>query len=144
MERGLLNQRYFCYASLHQGQYIPKLWLDSFFHLYLNGFRFEMMDELIFYRADASTAIRTNKKKDALLAYLDAWKQLLKVTDNNQNLDLIQQSVYVESINPIFYKAMSNKYPRPVLRAMFINLIKNPLIARHLIFWQTFFSCIRL
>jgi glycosyltransferase involved in cell wall biosynthesis len=115
---------------------------SSMIYAALNGFRFEMLDELLFYRRDASTARKDSKKSDIEVAYLDAWSGLCEKINKYSQLDIIQASQSLRYVNPVFYNYMSQKYPREVLSGMLKKLIITPCCARDPLFWKTLFECL--
>jgi len=115
---------------------------SSMIYAVLHGFRFEMLDELIFYRRKASTAIRGSKKQDIEDAYLDAWTDLGERIDQDNLFDIFQQSKSIKNVNLLFYSYMTQKYPHEVLKRMLIQLIVHPTSARYALFWKVIFKCL--
>jgi glycosyltransferase involved in cell wall biosynthesis len=128
---------------LHTNYHLTPSDSSSMIWAALNGFRFEMLDEMLFYRIDASTATRAQKPKNTFEPFIDAWTQLVNVTNTNQNLDLIQQTRHLKHMNPILYLFMADKYPRLVLKEILISFLKEPLIARRSIFWKAFWKAVQ-
>ena len=68
--------------------------ITTMLHLALNGFSFEMMDEMIFIRKGASTMTTETKTKDFLEAYDNAYLNFIKVTPEEEIYNLLDVSTH--------------------------------------------------
>lgn len=137
-----------CYSKsfINSGGFLPTNFKltpsdsSSMIYAALNGFRFEMVGELFFYRRDASTLSRKIKRKDKIIPYFDSYKQLLlKITDD-QAFDILMQSNFVRSMNLSFYDFFLDYYPSEVRLLLFKHSVRRVVVMRSLSFWRIFFK----
>jgi len=103
-------------------------------HIYfaIKGFRFEMMDEMIFIRKYASTA--TEKDESIILDSLDdAFKQLLEITDEEDINKLLVMSM-TRQFKPyrIYYAiAQNSRFKKYIKTIVFKELLSHPLLIKN-------------
>jgi glycosyltransferase involved in cell wall biosynthesis len=105
----------------------------SMIYLALVGFRFEMFDEMIFVRKDASVAKLDCRYDDWLNAIDDSYKYLfLNITDG-QVLTLYNIGImHYNHFLPFLYALSNNiKYKPKILRLCIKQIIKNPFYIRN-------------
>ncbi|WP_019626263.1 glycosyltransferase family 2 protein [Thioalkalivibrio sp. ALJT] len=107
----------------------------------LQGFRFEMMEDILFHRRDASTALSTCKRSEYIPRFKAAWTPLLERIDDNTAVDLVRASQAVRWVNPGFYACLADRIPREVRERMLIKLLESPLHAIRPPFWTTLMRC---
>lgn len=94
--------------------------MATMIYLAMNGFRFEMIDEMIFLREDASTAPTGggNKETEAYLQSLDdAFKFFIEKVDREDISKLIKMSAKLEIKPLFFYHAIAqDPYHREAIR----------------------------
>jgi len=66
--------------------------ITTMLHLAINGFRFEMMDEMIFIRKGASTMTSDTKVEEFLEAYDNAYLNFIKATPKEEVANLLRVS----------------------------------------------------
>lgn len=107
----------------------------------LQGFRFEMMEDILFHRRDASTAVRTSKRSEYIPRFKAAWAPLLERIDDNTAVNLVRASQAVRWVNPGFYAYLADRIPREVRERMLIKLLESPIHAVRPPFWTTLMRC---
>lgn len=99
----------------------------------IKGFRFEMIDEMIFIRTYASTAVEGVKLIDTLDAIDEAFEHFYKLVDENDIEKLIMLSIKLKNKPFIFYYTIS-KYPpyrKKIANIVVKEFIKHPLKYRN-------------
>lgn len=102
-------------------------------HIYfaIHGFRFEMMDEMIFIRKYASTATETDEA--IILDSLDdAFQQLLEVT-NEEDINMLLKMSTKRQFKPyrIYYAlAQNSKFKKCIKSIVFRELLTYPLLIK--------------
>jgi len=81
--------------------------ITTMLHLALNGFHFEMMEEMIFLRKDASTMTRETSVTDFLEAYDDAYRNFIANTPTKDVYHLLQISTIHTEPPYYFYFALA-------------------------------------
>lgn len=106
--------------------------MTTMLYLALAGFRFEMMDEMIFRRTYAST-LSSGTQMDELLESLDdAFKSFMQVVDDGE-MDRLFSRVYTISYlpMPLYYPLSKHeKYKRHILKLAVKKLLSRPLYIR--------------
>lgn len=101
---------------------------STMIYLALNGFRFEMIQQIIFKRTHASTAIPKTPNKDKYYAYCEAYDKLrLRISST----DLERIFNFTKTLNKIpyrFYYFYSQYDSKAVLNQLLKHLIKDPKI----------------
>lgn len=108
----------------------------------MHGFRFEMMEDIVFYRRDASTANRGLGLSEHMDAIDDAWKYLYKELSDNVINDIVEQAGRLKHPSFNFYYAIANWYQNTILKILLKQTIKHPQILRHKIYWHVLARCI--
>ena len=109
--------------------------MTTMIYLAMNGFRFEMIDEMILNRAASSTAIKEAGETRYLSELDDAFKYFIQKTDKQSIVKLITLSVK-QKIKPFyFYHAIAqDPYHKKQIRSIIKReIIKNPLLLRSLL-----------
>ncbi len=105
----------------------------------LEGFRFEMIEDILFYRRNASTAIGTGAGgREVENRFRAAWKPLLDRIDDTTAAGLVHQSHVSRWVNPSFYACLAQLVPRTVARYMTLRLLTSPIHALRPRFLQTY------
>lgn len=100
-------------------------------YLALKGFRFEMLQQFIFFRTDASTAVRTVSISEKLDAYCDTYDHLREHLDENALTNLLKVGRYP----PLsFCYFMASSHPGIVLKELFKWALKKPCILRNKVY----------
>lgn len=99
-------------------------------YLALKGFRFEMLEELLFFRDNASTAIDSRSIADRVEAYCDTYDHLRNKLDEKYFLRLLRLANGFSYPPYLFWYYMASFYPVIVLKEMIISIIKKPLSIR--------------
>lgn len=108
----------------------------------LNGFRFEMMEELLFHRRDASTALRKNTRSTRVSHFKAAWEPLLHKINDGTAIDLVRQSQAAQWVNIAFYACLADRAPREIAKRMVIKLLVSPIHGMRPLFWWTLVRCL--
>lgn len=106
--------------------------ITSMIYCAFQGFRFEMMDEMIMVRTYASTATET--KLDIILESLDdAFKQLIEVTQKSHIDTLISKSITFDSKPYRFYYALAQDraFLQSIKRIVRNEIIFHPMLLRN-------------
>ncbi len=106
--------------------------MTSMIYFALNGFRFEMIDEMVSVRTYASTAVDERKLTDMLDAIDEAFEHFYKVVDENDIRKLLKISVSLKRIPLPLYHAIA-KYPsykKQMATLLFKEVLKNPFLLR--------------
>ena len=97
--------------------------ITTMLHMALNDFRFEMMDEMIFIRKDASTLTSDTKANTFLEAYDNAYKYFIEETSTENIFKLLDLSLLSKQRPYYFYYAIAQE-------KMFTVKIRNILIKK--------------
>lgn len=109
----------------------------------LKGFRFEMMQDIIFYRTNASTMTRITKPKDEEAGYINAYENFIKLHGKEICVDLLMASFEMR-IPPFGFLNFNAKlHPKVVMRRLLGSLRKSPGIALTTSFFRVFFATLR-
>lgn len=93
----------------------------------LHGYKFEMMQDIIFRRTAASTLVKNTSKSESLYGYENAFQNLLEVIDD-ASLSDIMDSTYAMRFMPLnFMRFCARKHPKAVLIRLLKSVIKRPL-----------------
>ncbi len=109
--------------------------MSTMIYLAMNGFRFEMIDEMVLSRAGSSTAIQEAGENRYLAELDDAFKYFIEKVDKKSITKLIGMSKK-QKIKPFyFYHAIiqdgyHKKQLKPILKRA---IIKNPLILKSIL-----------
>jgi len=104
-------------------------------YLAMNGFRFEMMDEMILKRAGSSTAIQEAGENRYLGELDDAFNYFIQKVENDKINKLINMSVK-QKIKPLyFYHAIAqSKQHRETIKPIIIReVVKKPWMLRSIL-----------
>jgi len=106
--------------------------MTSMLYCAMKGFRFEMIDEMIFDRTYASTAVVGRKMTDRLDAIDEAFEHFYKVVNENDIRNLLRISSKLKRAPLSFYHAIA-KYPsykKEMAALLFKEVLKNPFLLR--------------
>jgi glycosyltransferase involved in cell wall biosynthesis len=94
----------------------------------LNRFRFEMMEEIIFCREQASTMKKNTSYDDVLYSIDQAIIKLIQILPPEKILNILQTSTYLKIIPTTFYSSLSNYHPAKKLlrKIIFKKTLKSP------------------
>jgi len=109
--------------------------MTTMIYLAMNGFRFEMIDEMVLNRAGSSTAIQEAGETRYLGELDDAFKYFIKQVDQKTVTKLISMSSK-QKIKPFhfYHTIIQNPYHKKQIKAvMKREIIKKPLILRSLL-----------
>ncbi|GIU00476.1 hypothetical protein TSL6_09820 [Sulfurovum sp. TSL6] len=109
--------------------------MTTMIYLAMNGFRFEMIDEMILNRTAASTALQEAGEDRYLDELDDAFKYLIKQVDQQSISKLISMSAQ-QKIKPFyFYHAViQDGYHKKQIKTIIMReIIKKPLLLRTLL-----------
>lgn len=102
-------------------------------HIYfaLNGFRFEMIDEMIIIRKFASTSTETNIA-NILDSYDDAFKKLIEVCDQEDIIELIRKSLTnrTKPYRTLYASAQNEHIKKLIRKPLLKDIVYNPLLLR--------------
>jgi glycosyltransferase involved in cell wall biosynthesis len=106
---------------------------SSMIYLALNSFRFEMIDEMIFIRQDASVSKTNSKYKDALDSIDDAYKFLFnKLSDAQvENMYNIGIMKFNHSLPFLFALSKKQQYKQSIFWLLIRKFVKNPSLIRN-------------
>ena len=106
--------------------------ITTMLHLALNGFHFEMMDEMIYIRKDASTMTRETSVKDFLEAYDDAYRNFILNTSGQEIHHLLNISTLLTEPPYYFYYSLAqdSKFKGKIKSILFTVLALHPLEMR--------------
>lgn len=107
--------------------------MTSMFYLAINGFRFEMMDEMIFHRTYASTLTTDTSLEDSLASLDDAFKEFLLIINANQIEKLVTMSTSLEHSPYGFYYAIAQekRFQKRLFRLVIKKILRRPLLLRN-------------
>lgn len=92
----------------------------------LHGFKFEMMQDIIFKRTTASTLTRTTNKNEADAGFENAFSNLLSILDKSTILDILSSSNAMRSVPVNFLRASSKVLPKESTRRLLLNSLRRP------------------
>lgn len=106
--------------------------MTSMLYFALEGFRFEMMDEMIFNRTFASTAVEGRKLKDTLDSVDEAFEHFYKVVDENDIKNLLKTSIRLKVTPLLLYHAISkySSHKKEIAILLFKEVLKHPMLLR--------------
>lgn len=104
--------------------------------LAFRGFRFEMMQDLLFFRTTASTATGDTKLQDRLDAYCDTYENLRKEIGDAQLVSLLNLAAARIVYRSAFLYFMAPRHGLVVQKKLVRMAAESPLIVRHQIFWK--------
>jgi glycosyltransferase involved in cell wall biosynthesis len=106
--------------------------LTTMQYLALDGFRFEMLDEMIFMRTDASTLVSETGIDDNLNARDDAFQQLLQTLNSDQIDNLLDLSLNLEIPPYLLYYgiAQDSRYKKRIQKILTGKITRHPLLLR--------------
>lgn len=93
----------------------------------LHGYKFEMMQDIIFRRTTASTLVRNTSKRESLYGYENAFHNLLEVIDDARLNDIIDSTHAMRFMPLNFMHFCAKKNPKAVLVRLLKSVIKKPL-----------------
>lgn len=96
----------------------------------LAGFRFEMLQDIVLHRHDASTAVAGRKAKELVDAYRDAFEPLLATLDPSMIKALMKQASKNGSVPILFYGGASAMFPRAALKGLLKAALSHPSVLR--------------
>jgi len=103
--------------------------MTTMIYLALNGFRFEMMSEMLFIRKFASTSTPDIKLDYALNAKEDAFEQLFKILEQSE-IDKLLQIGRLKFERCMYFYCFLSKYPiykKSISKIAIKEFIKSPL-----------------
>ncbi len=102
--------------------------MTTMLYLALHGFRFEMLDEMIFIRTDASTLVKGTEFEDNLNAIDDAFVQLLQTINSDQTESLLTVSQKLKNTPYFFYYAIAqdSRYKKRIRQIVTKKLLFRP------------------
>lgn len=102
--------------------------LTTMFRMALNDFIFEMMDERIFIRKDASTLTSCTTANDFLLAYDNAYKYFLEQTSYDSICKLLDHSLVLKKSPYYFYYpiAQDKAFASQIRKILMKRLLLSP------------------
>jgi len=104
-------------------------------YLALKGFRFEMYQQLIFFRTAASTAVPDTRPEDALDAYCDTYRSLMRRIDRDELRKLINLARSFGFI-PYSFLFFAAEYEPDMVAKIIVRLsIRTPWSIKNKIFW---------
>lgn len=109
--------------------------MSTMIYLALQGFRFEMIDEMVLNRAGSSTAIQEAGETRYLSELDDAFKYFLLKVDSDAIKKIIIKSQR-QKVKPLyFYYAITQKsdYKKKIKQILIREIIKNPLMIRSIL-----------
>lgn len=115
---------------------IPASDLNSMINVALKGFRFEMFQQMIFFRTDASTAITTMSAQDGLDAFCDSFSQLRHEIGDAKLGDLLKLADSSASPHYEFYYFLADIFPTAILRRMLEPAKRHPSVTTRKLFWR--------
>ena len=102
--------------------------MTTMLYLAMHGFRFEMIDEMVFKREFASNAL--NHGEDSYLeAVDDAYKHFLDKVNNPKSIQKLINLTYPQENKPFYFYyaiAQEKQYKNPIKRAVIKSILKNP------------------
>ncbi|MEA3456068.1 MAG: glycosyltransferase [Campylobacterota bacterium] len=103
--------------------------ITTMLHLALNGFRFEMMEEMIFVRKDASTMTRKTSTEDFLEAYDDAYRNFILNTPTEEIHHLLSISTVLAEPPYYFYYSLAqdSRFKKQIGKIIRTYLLTHPL-----------------
>ncbi len=106
--------------------------ITTMLHLAINGFRFEMIDEMIFIRKGASTMTSDTKTEEFLEAYDNAYLNFIKLTPKEEVDNLIRVSTRHRDKPFYFYYSLAqdSRYKKAIYSILKRELIKRPWIVK--------------
>ncbi len=106
--------------------------MTSMLYFALEGFRFEMVDEMIFNRTFASTAVEGRKLEDTLDSVDEAFDHFYKVVDKNDFSKLLNTSIRLKVTPLLLYYAISkySSYKKEMATLLFKEVLKHPMLLR--------------
>ena len=106
--------------------------MTSMLYFALKGFRFEMMDEMIFNRTFASTAVEGRKLEDTLDSVDEAFEHFYKVVDEYDIRTLLRISTRLKNTPLLLYYPISKNslYKKQIATLLFKEVLKNPFLLR--------------
>lgn len=102
--------------------------ITTMLHLALGGFRFEMMEEMIFIRKDASTMTRETSPEDFLEAYDDAYRNFTLNTPPEEIRHLLSIStLHTQSPYYFYYSlAQDSHFKKQIKKIVYTYLTSHP------------------
>lgn len=102
----------------------------------LEGYRFEMIQNILFFRRDASTAVASSRTEDKFKAYCDTYEQILLRLKPIQKQTLLRLLSTSSSLYSIGF--MSKLDSRRALKNLSKMFLRNPNLLRSSFFWHVF------
>ena len=102
--------------------------ITTMLHLALNGFSFEMIDEMIFIRRGASTMTNETQASKFLEAYDNAYLNFIKITSKDDIKNLISISTQHNEKPFYFYYSLAqdSNFKRDIKRVIVREIIMHP------------------
>jgi hypothetical protein len=99
--------------------------ITTMLHLALNGFSFEMIDEMIFIRRGASTMTNETQASKFLEAYDNAYLNFIKITSKDDIKNLISISTQHNEKPFYFYYSLAqdSNFKRDIKRVLVLYLM---------------------
>ncbi len=106
--------------------------ITSMIYYAIKGFRFEMIDEMILIRMDASTATVHTSMEEILDSRDDAFSELLQVTETDDIDKLLSISTTLSQKPLNFYYALAQdpRFKKRIAKIFRNELIRHPLLIR--------------
>jgi len=114
--------------------------MTSMLYYALKGFRFEMIDEMIFNRTFASTAVEGRKLQDTLDSVDEAFEHFFKEVTDHDIEKLLRVSVRLKHTPLLLYFAISKNplYREKVAKMLWKEVVKHPMLLRKKMLYKTF------
>lgn len=101
---------------------------SSMINAALHGFRFEMMQAILFKRTNASTLVTNTRSSDELEGYKNAFNILIERIGYQQTVEIIHCSSLSAEPPLNFYLVASRMFPKLIGRRMLKLIIFNPML----------------
>jgi glycosyltransferase involved in cell wall biosynthesis len=92
----------------------------------LKGFRFEMMDDFVFFRTAPSTALPDRPLKAVMADHENAFSFLLAEIDNDAAAKLLFQNRKRQRPSLLFYYSICALFPKAALQGVLKHVIRHP------------------
>ena len=102
--------------------------ITTMLHLAINGFSFEMIDEMIFIRKGASTMTNDTQANTFLEAYDDAYFHFIKATEEEDIKNLISVSTNHKTKPFYFYYSLAqdNRFKSAIKKIIYREVLTHP------------------
>ena len=110
--------------------------MTTMLYLAVNGFRFEMINEMILIRTYASTLNLSISLKDRLDSIDDAFIEIFNKVSEDKLEEILRDSSFLKEKPLTFYYGLSkrSKYKKQLKKTLLKELMKNPYILKNRVF----------